>query len=192
MIPQIQLVQTFASIGLNRIPERLVITSPPAELNMHQEMPRALIEWIPGRLEIDQSEAFAQAGLMPVGEWMRQQVDEARQAVLEAIGEIAQWGDRFSHIEQGGNPIVDWARRYEDRRVETNFALVPQPLSVHFQYTPGRVIIQVQPGRVVVDPVIHRPEITFSPGEVQVYMQRYPSLRIIPPPLPGVLVDRYA
>ncbi|MDI3327910.1 MAG: DUF6470 family protein, partial [Alicyclobacillaceae bacterium] len=126
MIPQIQIDQQFARIGLERVPAEWRITSPPAELNMHQELPRLEIRQIPGKLDIDQSEAFAQEGLMSIFDLNRKEAERARRAALEGIAETAEWGDRFAHIERGGNPIADWAARNVGRRADWIPVLMPE------------------------------------------------------------------
>ncbi|HHY67154.1 MAG TPA: hypothetical protein GX517_08110 [Alicyclobacillus sp.] len=189
MIPQIEIRQQFAQIGLRTRPPDWRIASPPADLNMRQEQPQVEIRQVPGKLEIDQSEAFAQEGLMSVFDLTRSEAARARQVNFDGIAETARWGDRFAHIEQGGNPIADWTWRDVTGPSDWIPALVPQPFSVHIRYEPGRAEIQVQPGRVALDPAVHPPEVSFSPGAVQVYTRQYASVTVTPPLLPGQILD---
>ncbi|ATY86023.1 hypothetical protein CVV65_14705 [Kyrpidia spormannii] len=189
MISQIQIHQQFAQIGLRTDQAQWRISSPSAELNLRQEQPWVEIQQIPGTLEVDQREAFAQEGLMSIFDLTRSEAARARQINFDAIAETARWGDRFAHIERSGNPIADWTWRDVTGPSDWIPALVPQPFSVHIRYEPGRAEIQVQPGRVALDPAVHPPEVSFSPGAVQVYTRQYASVTVTPPLLPGLLVD---
>lgn len=189
MIPQIEIRQQFAQIGLRTRPPDWRIASPPTDLNMRQEQPRVEIRQVLGKLEIDQSEAFAQEGLMSPLELSRSEAARARQVNFDGIAETAQWGDRFAHIEQGGNPIADWAWRDVGGPPDWVPALVPEPFSVHISYTPARAEIRAQPGRVNLNPAVHPPEVTFRSGTVQVYTRQYASASVTPPPLPGQILD---
>ncbi|CAB3395133.1 DUF6470 family protein [Kyrpidia spormannii] len=189
MIPQIQIHQQFAQIGLRTDPAQWQISSPSAELNLRQEQPRVEIRQIPGTLEVDQSEAFAQEGLMSIFELTRSEAARASQINFDGIAETARWGDRFAHIERSGNPIADWAWRDVTGPSDWVPALVPQPFSVHIRYEPGRAEIQVQPGRVVLDPAVHLPEVSFNLGRVERTLLQPSAVVVTPPPLPGLLVD---
>ncbi|WP_322785836.1 DUF6470 family protein [Kyrpidia tusciae] len=176
-------------MGLQTRPPEWRIAQPPADLNMHQELARVEIRRTAGRLEIDQSEAFAQVGLMSPLELSRSEAARSRQVNADGIAEAAQWGDRFAHIERGGNPIADWALREVTGPPDWIPALVPRPFSVHITYRPGQADIRVQPGRVDLNPAVHPPEVSFHPGTVDAYVRRPGAVTIIPPPLPGLLVD---
>jgi hypothetical protein len=120
---------TDARIGIETTPSRLEMQSQAArlelnrkniQLNIHTELPR---------VEIDQSSAFASAGLKNFIEVINEAAQIGYQQVMEYIGKTAEDGDRLAAIELGGNPIADIAERdaFPQREFNGEFSPVSGP-----------------------------------------------------------------
>ncbi|SFV05224.1 DUF6470 family protein [Alicyclobacillus macrosporangiidus] len=182
VMPQIQIEQRFGQIGLSYTPPHFDIRTRQADLTIEAPAAELSIHTTPGRLDIDQTEAFADEDLRTPLDFSKHQAALARQTAAQGVAEAAQWGQRLLHIERG-DAFPAWVMRYRDHMRQFAPALVPRPFSVHIHYEPGRVDIQaqVQPVRVHAQP--HPAEIEFVPGQVHTYLEQRPEIRIIPPPV---------
>lgn len=175
--------QTNARIGIETYPCRLDITTKPAqldlrtkriELNLHTELPK---------IQIDQHDAFASAGLKSVFDRSREYTGETRQHILEYIAKTAQDGKSYAAVENPVNAIAQIAKR--DTFVEHEFGIVMMP-----SVRPEITVVGVQEFR----PDINTGEgmqngitgtftpasvrIGFTPAQVRIYMQQYASMNI--------------
>lgn len=178
-LPQIQIQQTFASIGIDPGKPRQEIQQPRAELNLEQVPAQLEINRTPSRLEIDQSQAWEDAGLKKVSTVSREYADLGKQYALEGIARRAQEVDQIRSIEQGGNPIATIA--YENMnpgRAEINVAFIPSFGSVKIQFTPTQLDLQWTRGGVKLNPELKKPIHEYTPAKVEVYLKQKQSLSI--------------
>ncbi|WP_067922440.1 DUF6470 family protein [Alicyclobacillus shizuokensis] len=182
MIPQIQIQQVFGQIGIRYSPAHWEIHTRQADLTIDAPAAELTIHTIPGRLDIDQTEAFADEGLRTPLEFSKHQAALARQAAAQGVADTADWGQRFLHIEQG-DPLPQWVMRYRDHQRQFAPQLVPRPFSVKIHYQPGHVDIKAHVQPVRVSAVTHPVEVEFQPGSVHTYLARAPQLRVISPPM---------
>jgi hypothetical protein len=148
----------------------LDIKQPPAEMN---------IERRPSFLSIDQSEARADMDLKSIGRRVSDAKDQGYQDWLSGLSRVAQEGDDLAHIERGGHPIAEHAKQNSQSQIyDYNIAFVPSAGSVKIDYDPGDLSI---------DWTVHKPEnnsyvqpanISYTPGSVQVNLEKYASLKI--------------
>jgi hypothetical protein len=188
---QLQIHQTLGAIGLRYTPSRLFIHSQPADLQIRRASPQLRVNQTPGRLEIDQRQAFADEGRVPALELTHVAAEQAEAALA---GRLAQRADLSRSLNHASNPrklVADWLMQGAFPSRETALALVPQPFSVHVHYTPGRLSLELRNGDVHVDATLHRLQVSFTPGAVQAYLEQAASLEVSTPPV-GELVDARA
>jgi hypothetical protein len=182
--PQIDIRQTFGRIGLLYTPQQWEIHTQQADMDLHVSQADVEIHQELGELTIDQTDAFAQEGLMKFVPFAFEQARQAQQIAAQGVEETARIGDEFAHIERRGNqPFNDWVMRYANHTVETVPALVPAPFSVHIHYEPKPVEEHVSLGRVKLHVTVHRPEVRFSPSAVKAYEEQKASITVITPTL---------
>lgn len=167
---QIAMEQSKAYIEMKQRPAKQSIQQPKAEMT---------IKTTPGRLKIDQSQAWEERYLMSTFRLTEIQAQEARRQVQEGIIRRAEQGAQLVRIEDGVNYIVEHAIENGQPKVkELSIKYVPSPFSVKIDYEPGTVDIDVRPQKPIIEAEQQRPEITFHPGEVKITMAQYPELRI--------------
>ncbi|MCL6636896.1 MAG: DUF6470 family protein [Alicyclobacillus sp.] len=186
-VPQIQIRQTFGQIGLSYTSARWSIRTQPADLSIDAPAAVLSIHTVPGRLDIDQTQAFADEGLRTPLAFAVHEAARARQTAAEGVAETADWGQRLLHIERG-DAWPSWMMRYRESMRQVVPALVPRPFSVHIHGEPGHVDIRadVRPVRVSVQ--THPVQVAFSPGSVKTFVATPPQIRILSPPV-GRLLD---
>ncbi|GMA51303.1 hypothetical protein GCM10025857_26600 [Alicyclobacillus contaminans] len=189
MTPQIQIHQVLGQIGICYEPPVWTIHSAPADLDIQSPAAVLEIHTIPGQLEIDQTQAFADEGLRTPLAFLQYEASRARQAAAQGVAETADWGQRFMHIEKG-DPLPQYVMRYRERQPEFLPTLMPRPFSVKIHYQPGHVEIhaEVQPVQISVRP--QKPQIDFQPGQVHIDLAQPPQLQIMTPPVGQLLDER--
>ncbi|HET7626966.1 MAG TPA: DUF6470 family protein [Bacillales bacterium] len=177
---QLQMQSTFGRIGLQTRVAKLNIRQSPADLRIRQPKAEMRIEHRSGKLDIDQSQAFAEANLKSVFAWGREYAKRGHQAVLEGIARRAAEGDRLMKIENGGNPIAAIAAENSaPPPARINIGWMPKsPFSVKFHYSPAELNIHWQTFGAEIQAKPHPPEFSFVRGDVNVYMRVWPSLTI--------------
>lgn len=187
--PRIQIDQTFGKIGLHHRPARILIEQRPAKLEIRQPKAKLLLRTTGGKLDIDQSQAFAEANLKHVFQLTAEYAALGRKAVLEGIARRAREGDRLMQIEKGGHPIADLARKgaYPPAK-QLQIGWMPHsPFSVRFHYEPVRVDIFAFPREPQVNVQTYQPHIKYVPGKIRGWMRQWPTLEIT---VRGLLVDQ--
>lgn len=174
--------QTYARIGIERTPFRLEMESQQAKLEFRQKHAKINIDTELPRIEIDQYECFASAGLKGTSDLAREAAQRGYQQAIEYIGKVAADGDMLAAIENGGNPIADIAARDAYPQHEFNVDFIPK----------ARPKITVR-GGIKFDPERNAEganngvdgtfipgylNIKFTPSRIRVYMAQYNSITI--------------
>lgn len=103
--------QTFSRIGIERIPGKLDIETQNTKLELHQKHAKISLHTELPKVEIDQYECFASAGLKGPIDLTVEAAQLGRSQAMKYIGKVATDGDRLAAIELGGDPIPDIAER---------------------------------------------------------------------------------
>lgn len=169
-----------ALTGIDRTPSKLELQTQNAVLLLKRNEAKVSIHTEKPRVEIDQYEARASAGMKNLRDLTMEIVQRAYQQVLETIGKTAGDGDTLAAIENGGNPIADIAVR--DAWPEHEFGLDTIPKvgprisvtgSSEIEWNVDQTVNAVEgnytPGRV---------NINFYPAVIKIYMKQYPSVNI--------------
>lgn len=187
-LPYIRMQSTFVQLGLNIRKPVQEIEQPRAEMNLRQEP--AVLTIQQGRMEmsLDASQARSNIGIMTSMEFSDNIASYGRSKLMEAIGQISYEGDTMMRIESGGNPIADLAL---DRGILLRDGYTPPAASldegVHVQFEKKPVVIDVKRNGMRMDPVLKPPVHTYTPGKVEPYILKWPSLQM---EAVGIFVDR--
>jgi len=174
----LRIEQTYARIGLQIERAQLSIQQPKADIRMHQELPRLEIEKTPLQIQIDQQDCWNEVGLMDYRTLTGDNAKRAKQIAWEAIGKIAEEGNRLARIEDGGNPIVEMAVEISNPPpVDFNIDLIPKSRpkidfiggELHFHPVEGQVHLEVIPNKPIIEAT--QPKVT-------AYMLQWPSINI--------------
>lgn len=151
-----------------------------ADLSIRQPKAEMTIRRIPGKLDIDQSEAFAEEHLKSIKQLIADYAKRGRQAVMKGIARRVEDGNRFMRIEDGGHPIAELARLHSsDPPLRFNIGWMPKSaFSVKIHYHPGKLMIHWKTHSPQIHVKTHSPDIGYVPGNVNVYMRQRPSLDI--------------
>lgn len=178
-IPQIQLQQTYAKIGIRITKPVQEIEQPAAQMTIKQEPAKMVIDRKPGILEIDQEQARYELNLKRPSVFSEDLAEYGRQEALQAIAEIAEKGNRMAAIKNKGNAIVQMATENSIKPPpDFNIAFIPSYGSVKMEYTPTEMQINWMTGGTEVNVVPQNPILNYQPGKVEVYMSEWPELKI--------------
>jgi len=178
-LARLEIRQTFARLGLETTRPVQEIAQPKPDLGLTQRPARLTIERVPGRLVIDQSQAWAASGLKDPLTLARDIAAEGRAAALEGIARIAEEGDRMQAIESGENAIATIAtEKALPPPADFTITLMPPPFSVKMRYTPTRLLLHWKLGGAFFDPKTYRPVHRYIPGEVNPYLLQKQRLEI--------------
>lgn len=167
--------QTPAKIAMHSQNNTLQIRTTKPELDIQTTPAQLDIRQAKGEFEMDFTPYRYSIGIKNLQEFMRDYAQEGRQAVLEAIGNIAQEGDRLARIESKENAVVNIAAdscmtpegQLEWTRIEppiVNYHFEPAKINV----TPGKLDITLRRGTVENDS---------QPGSVDIQVSQYQSIR---------------
>lgn len=179
----LSITQTYAKVGVERTPHALTVRTDRAQLEMEQQYAKVQIQTELPRVEIDQYEAFASAGLKKPIDLSREEAHYARKNALQYIGKIASDGDRYASIESGGSPIADIAERDAYPVHEFNIDFIPKARP-KINVTGGDVKIKTNANPIgLFNGISYKytkgnQEIEFRPSELSFYLKQKASLKI--------------
>lgn len=189
-LPQIQIKQTYAQLGLKTTKPIQEIRQPKAELNLRQEPAVMDIRQAKGQLQIDTSEARENLDLRSSAQRSRDNAEYGLRKAMEAIAQISMEGDRLAAIEKkGANPIVDISFEesilYQSHEIIAAGSIVGDGIEIRYDLQPAQINIQARGKKM--DPVIHRPIHNYTPGKVEGYMKQWNRVDI---DVVGLYVDQ--
>lgn len=178
-MPKLHLQSNMGRIGIDSSKAFLELAQPRAELSIEQPAAQIDIETKNGVLHIDQTEAFAEAGLKSVKRSIQEHAQDGYQAYLEGIGRRASQGSELMRIEDGGNAIIQQAEANAYNALkELGLTFIPGPFSVQIEYEKGSVDIQVITESPRIEAHTRPVETNYVQGDISIYMAEYPSLEI--------------
>lgn len=180
-IPQIQIRQQNAQIGINADLGVLDIKQPKATFEITTERPVMEIHAEKGVLYIDSSKAWDALGHGPALETMNKIYSRVHEVAMQGIAKIVEDGNRLAAIQCGGNAIAEIAKEKGAEFFEFEFMGDASSGNVSMHYVPGNLDIQVEQGKVNITSHPNRPEINYTRGKLDIYMMQYPKVEIIPP-----------
>ncbi|HHW36008.1 MAG TPA: hypothetical protein GXX18_01690 [Bacillales bacterium] len=169
----------FAKLGIHSQRPGLEIKQPPADLQLRQPQPDLTMTKTKGKLEIDQSEAFADANLKPPLRRTKEAAEQSKEKLLQDLAQKANEGRRLMKIEtKNKNTIAQIAREHsEPKQKQFNIGFVPESATkVKFHYTPSEIDINVNLDKAIVKAKPNKPIIKYHKGDIQIYLRQKPSI----------------
>ncbi|RSL29957.1 hypothetical protein D7Z54_28460 [Salibacterium salarium] len=182
--PKVQITTTDAKLGMNSSRPPIEISQRPAEVNMEQNFRDTVhISTEDVKVHIDQSEVFADAGMLPPLEQAKQSASRAEQTATEYIAKTAREGEQMKSIhENGGGGAVFASIAKQNSRVlelDTEMSSMPQNVGqVKFEVDPASISFDVEKAEVNIDAKVYEPEFQVPRWEVQHYLRQKPSIEI--------------
>ncbi|MDQ0214954.1 hypothetical protein J2S13_001353 [Oikeobacillus pervagus] len=178
-LPQIRLFSQTAKIQLNIEQPKQSIEQPPAELDLQQPPAEITYERTPAQLTIDQTKAREDMDLKHISKRIEEFAQLGYQDWLEGMTRVAQEGTELMKIENGGNPIVDQAKRRSERPYrQLGITWIPSANSVSVHFEPAKIKLNVKTNKVINNTRPQKPIHEYRPGKVNISMKQYPSLSI--------------
>ncbi|MCL6601871.1 MAG: DUF6470 family protein [Paenibacillus sp.] len=176
MQPLLQIRQTPALIGIETSRSSLSITQPKADLQIKSTLGEWSMDKSLPEMTIDQSQARAAYTGGPYSEMSQRIYSGIEQLWLQGIAKRMEQGERMMNSHKPGNSIAevygeDWQPvSYPETRGPASFDNVDihiEVIPLEMEYNMGKVDIQVN---------IHKPEVTYTPANVEVYLRQSPSI----------------
>lgn len=181
-IPQIQINQTFAKIGIETQSTRIDIKTGQADLRIKQENEELNINQSRSMVQIDQSRAYSALGQGSVIEVTDTIIDKMYQTGLNAIKNIAAKGETFQDIHLHDNNLiaqfaktdsVDFsAYQYAGRASCDNVDVNVVSGELEMDWKKGKVEVDIEPNKATVD---------YTRGNVDIYVKPKNSVEILTP-----------
>lgn len=183
MIPQIQIYQQSAKIAFDADLGTWDMKQPRATVEQRTTPPRLEIHSPSGELSIDQSKARDALGIGGHLEATHRIYSQMRQIAMEGIARRVQEGSRLAAIHIDANPFAEIARTNAFRRSELQYTGPASYDNVELEYRAHPPEIQFIEGRVDRDVQVNHPILHYTRGKLDIYMQQYAKVTIIPPEL---------
>jgi len=177
-MPHLEMHSVFGRIGMTTRNAQLEIQSAKADLSIEQPKAEMQIERTPAKIHIDQKEAWNNLNLKSAFVRIREAAEAGRQAVIDGIARRVNEGNELMAIEKGGNPIAEQARRDSLITMSYDTGHTPPFLAVKISADPAQLNIRWQTHAPIIQSTPHAPEMAYHPGQVNIYMEQYPSLTI--------------
>ena len=180
-LPRLELHKTFAKLGIEKRNATLQIRQPQADLTYNQPQPEVKMHKTEGKLTIDQTEAFADAGLKHPFRMTKEQFFKSKQKVLQSLAAKAAEGDQLMKIENQSSSVIPQIakNKSESPQKEFNIGFVPSSMSkvkIHYQPSEIKMSVNLENFKLRVKP--NKPIIKFNEGDLQIYLKQKANLRI--------------
>lgn len=178
MLPRIIISQQSGVISVEVKPAKLEVKPDAIKMNMSGNAKvKVDITSSAPKIEIDQTEAFASAGLKKPIPLALDFYQKSYQKGMQEISTIAEEGLEFLRIENKGSPIPEQAMRINSEWPETRMTTIPS-VGPDISLNEGNVNIQLDDQRVNIDWDRLEGKLSYVPYEVNITMERYPSIEI--------------
>jgi len=180
-IPTIQIQQQWARIGIDADLGQLEQHQPEATLDFRSTLPRVDAESPKGELRIDQSKAWDALGRGGTLTTLNRIYSEAWRMGQEGIARIVERGNRMAAIHRPGNVLADLAQEGFQAFYDFEFRGPAAFDNVELEYTAHPVKFAPVEGELQGSIQKNEPYIRYHRGKLDIYMQQYPRVDIIPP-----------
>jgi hypothetical protein len=178
MISQLQVTQTFGQISIQQDHGGVRIQQPKAKMEINTRDPLINMDRSEGKLEIDQSKAWAAFGLMNPLKLNSKINTQIRGKFNQTIAGIAQAGDRLAAIHKSTNVISELAKESTRKSYKLNYTGEASNSNVDISYTLDKLNSDLIEGTVTIDAVAQRPLIERVPAKTMIGMERYPAINV--------------
>ncbi|MFZ4451062.1 DUF6470 family protein [Salibacterium aidingense] len=181
-MPRVEITTTDAKVGTSITRPPMQLRQPPADLKIEQHvMDTVEISTKAAKVNIDQSEAFKDAGLVPPLERSSEFLQKAKQTALEFAAKTMREGEQLKSIdENGGRGSAIAAIAKQNTRLislETELGYIPESADkVKFEVDPHEISFEVERAEADIQVETNEPEINIPRWEVQHYLEQKPSI----------------
>jgi Family of unknown function (DUF6470) len=177
--PQLRMQSTKGIVGLSIIKAVQQIQQPQADMTIIQRSAELDIETTPGKLTIDQTEAWEDMNLMHIFKRIDEFARNGYQDWLSYLAKASSQGDQLMRIENKGNSLISHAKHNSENPIlDYNVGFIPSAFSVKMNYRPAKVNIDWKIHQPDINVRINKPRHYYKPGEVKGEMKQLPSLNI--------------
>lgn len=170
---------TPAILDWNTTKPKQSIEQPKAVVEGSLSLSKIRVEATLAKITIDQTQAFAEAGLKNNQAFSQEYVQLAKQKMQEGIGRRASQGDQLAKISDKGNPIPQQAAYNAYDQFLHEFGMVTIPRSgADIDVIQGQVDVQVTEGELTGKIRAQKPIVDYQQGRVERYMKQYNSISI--------------
>lgn len=178
-LPQIRMQSQMAKIEITQLPGKINIEQRKADVSIEQPHAEVTIRSTPGKLTIDQSQAWEDMNLMSTPRLIETKGQEAYAIASEGTGRRAEQGDQIMKIENDGEPLINQAIiNGHDQMKFIGIKYIPSPFSVNIQYEPGELHLSAQANKPVIHVQANKPELTYDHGSIAIGIRQYAELDI--------------
>lgn len=181
MIPQLQMRQIHAKIGIDADLGQQDIRQPKAKMDFEITSPKLEMRQPNGSLEIDSEKAWDALGKGGLLRTMNRIYSEIPRILLEGIARKVEQGNRMGDLVHSKNPIAENA-------MDLYQAILDMPLvgeakydNVDIYYSANRPEINVSLGEAVTNMEQQNPEINYNWGKLDIYQLQKGEVIISPP-----------
>lgn len=174
----LKISRTYGELGAHTTHAKIKIRSSRPQLRIKQRPPEMVITRQQARMIIDNSHAFAQRGNKSIFALADEFAKWANDICAEAIARISAEGTEIAKAGKNRGEII---RQIILDKINNN------KTSINVQFAQGPDV-KWEEGNIRIDWIIHEPEIEWDvkarveievePGTVEVYVRKYPSLKI--------------
>ncbi|WP_067727095.1 DUF6470 family protein [Oceanobacillus damuensis] len=178
-LPQIRMQSQMAQIQIQKTEGQQQISQPHAELTIRQPNAQVSIRTNPGKLHIDQTQAWEDMNLMHITKRNKKFAQEGVNSLMQGIARRARQGNELMRIENGGNPLVSQAAQNSSTPMKSlGIQFIPSHFSVKTSYQPAEVQIDVQTNKPVIEANARKPEFNYQRGTVETSLKQHQELEI--------------
>ncbi|HHU19861.1 MAG TPA: hypothetical protein GXZ58_06570 [Bacilli bacterium] len=178
-VPQVRMQSQLAQISINTQNAHQDIRQPKATQEIQQPAADLSIRTRPGRLTIDQSQAWYDIGLKSAIVSRNDWAKAGYQSVMEGIARRTREGMEQMKIENGGNALIAQATRnaHKDQK-PINIKFIPSVFSVKTNYQPAQVDIRIEANQPLIRHTTNKPIMTYTRGQVTTGIKQEQKLDI--------------
>lgn len=176
---RLEMSSTRGQLGMQTTQGRFDMESPKQTLDISTTQPQTRVEGKLAKITIDQSQCFADAGLMGNVDFTSDYVNYAKSKMYESMGRISEQGTEMANIQYGGSAIADQAlyNAYDQFMNAFNYGTVPRSRP-RINVIEGSLDIRVTEGRFENRTKFQKPTIQYQKGSLRIYVATHPSLNI--------------
>lgn len=169
---------TPARIGIQTTNAKLDLQSPKGEQNIMTTKPQMQINGSFPNIQIEKSQTNYEYGYRTSIEILKEGADIGKQSAYQAIGRIAQDGDRLKDIRKRMPAAIPELamQNAQPKPVSINLGMIG--ISRPKTEVVGGYEIDWELGKANIDYNPRKVEGNYTPGKVDVYMQQYPDINI--------------
>lgn len=148
-------------------------------LELQTQKPQLEMQTTLPKIQIDQTQSFADAGLKNLRAFMDDAIAYGQQIVSQGTDRIVAQGNEMINIHENYDPIPDQAisNAYEMFDKEFNYGVIPESRP-QISLKEGNVSTQLNRGTVANNTYPSKVQMTYTPWQVSYYMKQYNSIQM--------------